>query len=112
MSFMLVLTTIVFLETIFLKLLIQVQDSPLCVQKLSNFLSTNSVLKYFIVAPFETIAVEGELNEVAAEIEHEPSVETFKIPENPKCNWNIFCRFVDRALFAVLIIFYAKYDGY
>jgi hypothetical protein len=109
------------METIFLKMLVQSKrESPLWVQNFSKFLSTNAVLKYFTMAPFDTVQFEtepsGQPNAQSEENEEKPNdhaetVENVKIKEKPKSDYSILCRFTDRILFAVLIVCYSSYDG-
>lgn len=116
MSLMLILTTIVFVESIFLKLMTKSNRSPpLWMQSFSNFMSQNITMKYFVAAPFDAIELKTEPlpipNSTSEGNDEEPSVETIK-KEEPVNDWIIFCRFMDRIFFIALIICYAKYDGY
>lgn len=117
MSLMLVSATIVLTETVSLKLLMQSnRSSPKWVKSFSDFLSENYIMKCFVLAPFDIVEVENEIiplpTTTSSENEEDPAVETVKNEEKSKNECEVFCRFIDRTLFIVLIVCYVKYDGY
>lgn len=104
MTLMLSLTTVVMIETIFLKLLTDSKrPTPSWATKFSNFLSNNFIMKFFIDSPFEELETDKK-KEIAltSAVVGEASVEAGAV-EVPKSDWTIFSRFVDRTLFIALI---------
>lgn len=118
---MMVLTTIVLIETILLKLIVKPNHSPpLMIQNLSKFVENNAVFKYFVVLPFETSVVELKVKTVEPELSNADTnddnndqlPETPKIDEKIEKNWNTFCRITDRLCFIGLAFGYALFNGF
>lgn len=115
MTMMLFLATFVLVETILLKLFtLSSQDPPLWMKSVSNFLSTNSVLRIFVYAPFNSSESEGESRQEinVNGLNIDATAEVIKVEGNSKFSKTAFCRFVDRVLFIFLIFCYYTYDGY
>lgn len=89
MVFMVIFSTIVFMESLLLRiLLIKFPKAPLWVQKVTSFVESNIILKYFIACP---------------------------LLENDKAGddevWIKFGRIIDRILFILLAIDFKMYNG-
>lgn len=108
MNMMIILATIVFVETIILKFITKsCSVQPLCIK--CKFLSTNQILKYFVASPFDHIE-SGSINQAT---ENYVEIEASQSSQPKKKNvWTIFCRFFDRVLFVVLCVCYKFCNGY
>jgi hypothetical protein len=104
---MLIMATIILIETIIIKLLIDSNISP--PTRLQNFLKTNVFFKYFVSSPFEEIDVKPIRSVQKKEESEDGPSEMPANPDKPKEDWTIFCRFIDRFMFAVCAVFYAAY---
>lgn len=111
MTMMVALTAIVLIESIFLKVFVQSKENPPeWMKNFSKFLATNPVSKYFVFAPFDPIEIEGAA--VQEDVNNEANPEAAKVNDTSKYSGAVFCRFVDRILFFILIVCYAVYNGY
>jgi hypothetical protein len=114
MTMMIILTTVVLIETILLKVITTSQHiPPTWVRIFFKFLSENPILKFFISVPFESMKTESgdkENSELIASSDNDER-ET-SLGDTSNACWTVFCRFSDRLLFIALVICYTTYNGY
>lgn len=122
MTMMLMFTTTVFVETIFLKIVAQPNRKlPAWLQSLTSFVQRSEVFQYFVASPFDA-EKKVKLNQSLVEAVEVPIESTentiLPTPDQPEQtetdvinDWSTFCRTIDRTLFLALIIGYATYKG-
>lgn len=113
LSFMLILTTFAFVETILTKLLVE-SDAPLWTQGLLKQLRSNNCVKYFVYSPFSDVKPEPTTQSIdnIDENDAEPAEEQKILPAEPKEDWKIFCCLIDRILFIAFGFSYKFFNGF
>lgn len=123
MTMMLMLATIVFFETLILKIAAQPNRKlPEWLQSLANFIDDSRIFKYIIASPFdeeakpvlETIKASSEQPSDTFTVitNDQPSTQSQLAEVAVKIDWTKFCRLVDRIFFVALSLSFAIYNGY
>lgn len=116
MVFMLILSTLILIQSIYLRVsVIRNPVPPLWIRKVVTALDGNQALKYFIFSPLDKIEIIEE--KVQENDENLESLRVDDIKEEEKIQgnknvWILFYRLIDRSIFVIFAIFYKIYDGY
>lgn len=111
---MLILTTLVFVETILLKLLTE-SIAPPWTQSYLRTLKSSVAIKYFTFSPFDDTKIDSAATVSIDNIEEsgiDQPEQQKKLSQDKKEDWKILCCVIDRTLFIALAVAYKFFDGY
>lgn len=111
---MLILSTLVFVESILLKLLTE-NKAPPYMQSYLSTLNSSVPIKYFTFSLFDDAKIDS-IATVSIDTIEEPGTDQPEqqknLSQDKKEDWKILCCAIDRILFITLAVGYKFFDGY